>query len=189
MLEWQRIGIMLAALVVSIGALGQDAAAPAGRHLYVGGGLGEAHWRPGCPSSASAYDDANPTVRAFAGYQINRIFSGEVVFTNYGKATGTNAEVKGRGWEASGLAAWPVWHRMSVLGRLGIYRGVVKGGGQFANHTESNYGATYGIGAQADFTPNLGARLEWQRFPGVGGSTIIDNDVETITLSALWRFR
>ena len=82
-----------------------------------------------------------------------------------------------------------MWRQVSLYGRLGIYRGVVKGGGQFANHTESNYNATYGLGAQADFTRNIGARLEFQAFPGVGGSTIIDNDVQTVTLSALWRFR
>jgi OOP family OmpA-OmpF porin len=178
----------LVALLFGTAAFAQESA-PAGRHLYAGGGFGEPHWRPGCPSTAAECDDTNATVRAFAGYQINPIVAGEVAFTNYGKASGTNAEVKGRGWEASGLAAWPVWRELSVYGRLGLYRGVVKGGGQFANHTESNYGATYGFGLQGDFSRNVGARLEWQRFPGVGGSTIIDNDVETLTLSALWRFR
>jgi|tagenome__1003787_1003787.scaffolds.fasta_scaffold20962660_3 OOP family OmpA-OmpF porin len=188
MADWKGVAAALVALVFSIAALAQESA-PAERHFYAGGGFGEARWRPGCPSTAAECDDANPTVKAFAGYQINRIFSGEVAFTNYGKASGTNAEVKGRGWEASGLAAWPVWRQVSLYGRLGIYRGVVKGGGQFANHTESNYNATYGLGAQADFTRNIGARLEFQAFPGVGGSTIIDNDVQTVTLSALWRFR
>ena len=184
---WKSSAVLLAGLVVGT-AYAQEPA-PAARHLYVGGGIGEAHWQPGCPSSVTDCDDANTTVRAFAGYQLHRLVAGEVAFTNYGKATGTNSEVKGHGWEASAVATWPVWREVSVLGRLGIYRGVVKGGGQFANHTESNYAVTYGVGVQADFTPHLGARLEWQVFPGVGGSTIMDNDVQTLTLSALWRFR
>ena len=137
----------------------------------------------------SACDDDNPSVKAFAGYQVNRYLAGEIAFTNYGKASGTNSEVKGRGWEASAVAGWPVWRAVSVFGRLGIYRGVVKGGGQFANHTESNYGATYGGGVQAAITSNIGARLEYQVFPGTGGSTIPDNDVNVVMLSAFWRFR
>lgn len=178
----------IGALLLGSAALAQEAA-PAARHVYAGAGFGEAHWRPGCPSSVTNCDATNPGLRAFAGYQLNRILSAEVAFGNYGKASGPNAEVKGHGWEASGLAAWPVWREVSVFGRLGIYRGVVKGGGQFAGNTETNYGATYGLGVQADLTQNLGARLEWQAFPGIGGSTIIDNDIQLVTLSALWRFR
>lgn len=188
MVHWKGLAAALAALLFGTTAAAQEGA-PAARHLYVGGGFGEAHWRPGCPSGVTDCDDANPSVRAFAGYQLNRIFAAEVAFANLGKATGTNAEVKGHAWEASGIAGWPVWRDVSLFGRLGIYRGVVKGGGQFAGHTETNYYATYGLGVQADFTPNLGARVEWQAFPGTGGSTIIDNDVQTIMLSALWRFR
>jgi len=188
MVQWKSWGAALAALVFATAALAQETA-PAARHFYAGGGVGQGHWRPGCPSSAAPCDDKNPSVKAFAGYQLNRYFSGEVAFTNYGKTSGTNASITGRGWEASGIAAWPVMGPVSVFGRLGIYRGVVKGGGQFANHNESNYGATYGLGVQADFTPNIAGRLEWQVFPGLGGSTIMDNDLNVLMLSALWRFR
>lgn len=188
MLGWKRIGAAGAALAFSIAAFAQGSA-PADRHLYVGAGGGQAHWTPGCPGTVADCDDTNVSAHVFAGYQLNHILAAEVAFTNYGKANGTNVEVNGRGWEASALAAWPVLSSISVLGRLGVYRGVVKGGGQFAGHSESNYGVTYGFGAQTDFTPNFGARLEWQAFPGVGGSTITDSDVRIISVSALWRFR
>jgi hypothetical protein len=183
----KRWGMALAALLFGTAAMAQESGSP--RHLYAGGGFGEGHWRPGCPSGAAPCDDDNPSVKAFAGYQINRYLAGEIAFTNYGKASGTNSEVKGRGWDASAIAGWPIWRSVSVFGRLGIYRGVVKGGGQFADHNESNYGATYGVGVQGDFTPNVGARLEFQVFPGTGGSTIPDNDVNVVMLSAFWRFR
>ena len=186
--HWKGFVVALAALVFGTAAFAQEGA-PAVRHLYAGFGFGQAQWRPGCPSNVPNCDDTNPGLRAFAGYQLNRIFSAEAAFGNYGKATGPNADIKGHGWEASGLAAWPVWREVSVFARLGIYRGVVKGGGQFAGHTETNYGATYGLGVQADFTRNIAARLEWQMFPGIGGSSIIDNDIQLVTLSALWRFR
>jgi OmpA-OmpF porin, OOP family len=184
----KRIGAALAALAFSVGALAQGTA-PAERHLYIGAGGGQSQWRPGCSGSVPDCDDTNVSVHVFAGYQWNSILAGEVAFTNYGKAQGTNFEVSGRGWEASALAAWPVLGSVSVLGRLGIYRGVLKGGGSIAHTSEENYGVTYGVGAQMDFTPHLAGRLEWQAFPGAGGSTIPDSDIKIISVSALWRFR
>lgn len=188
MVQWERGVAALAALVFGTAALAQESA-PAPRHLYAGGGFGQAHWRPGCPSSVTPCDNENQSVKAFAGYQVYPWLAAEAAFTNYGKADGPNSEVKGRGWDLSALAGWKFWHEVSLFGRLGIYRGVVKGGGQFANHNESNYGPTYGAGLQADFTPNIGARLEYQVFPGTGGSTLPDNDVSVMMLSAYWRFR
>lgn len=188
MLEGKRFAAAIAALGFSVAVFAQGNA-PAQRHLYVGFGGGQAHWRPGCSGSVPDCHDTNVSVHVFAGYQLNHIFAGEVAFTNYGKADGTNFEVLGRGWEASVVGGWPVFGSISAIGRLGAYRGVVKGGGQIANRTESNYGFTYGVGAQMDFTPSLAARLEWQAFPGVGGSTIPKSDVNITSVSALWRFR
>jgi hypothetical protein len=184
----QRYAAFAAALAFSAAAFAQEAA-PAKRYLYVGGGGGQAQWRPGCSAAVADCDDTNVSVHVFAGYQWNSILAGEIAFTNYGKAGGTNFEVKGRGWEASALAAWPLAGPVSVLGRLGIYRGVLKGEGSIAKTTEDNYGVTYGVGAQMEFTPRFAARLEWQAFPGAGGSTIPDSDIKIISLSALWRFR
>ena len=185
----KTLAAFAALLVASAAAFAQqENAPPAERHWYVGAGGGQSQWRPGCTAAVADCDDTNVSVHVFAGYRLTSIFSGEVAFTNYGKAVGTNMEVKGRGWDASVLAAWPVFRSVSVFGRLGAYRAVVKGGGSLAGHTESTYGVTYGIGAQTDLTSRFGARLEWQAFPGVGGSTIPHSDIKIISLSALWRF-
>lgn len=184
----KRFAAALAALVFGSTVWAQ-ASAPAERHLYVGGGAGQAQWRPGCSGGVPDCDDTNISMHVFAGYQWNSILAGEIAFTNYGKAAGSNFEVKGRGWEASALAGWPVMDLFSVIGRLGLYRGVVKGGGSIANTSEESYGVTYGVGVQKDFTRNLGARLEWQAYPGVGGSTIPDSDIKIIGISAFWRLR
>lgn len=188
MKKWQRVGAGLAALGFSAAAFAQ-ASAPVERHVYAGIGGGQAVWRPGCPGTAATCDDTNASVHAFAGYQWNRRLAAEVAFTNYGKVGGPNVEVKGRGWEGSLVAGWPLVGSLSVLGRFGVYRGVLKGGGQFAGKTESNYGFTYGVGAQLELTPNLALRGEWQTFPGAGGSTITDSDIKITSVSALWRFR
>jgi len=184
---WKRVGIVLAALGFSASAAAQgSAAAP---HFYVGFGGGQAKWRPGCPGTSPDCDDINATVHVFGGYQFRRWLAGEVAFTNYGKAGSSNAEVKGRGWDATGIAGIPFGETALAYARLGIYRGVLKGGGTLAGRSEDNYGMTYGFGVQWEWLPRLGLRGEYQRFPGAGGSTIPDSDIDTVTVSALWRFR
>ncbi len=177
----------LAAVVFSMAAAAQEAPKAPGP-LYAGAGYGQASWHPGCPGTVTPCDTTDPSVHAFAGWQFNRHLAAEIAFTNLGKASGPDMEAKGHAWEISGLAGWPVIGPASIYGRLGLYRGVAKGGGMFASRTETNYYATYGIGAQMDFTQNLGARLEWQAFPGLAGGSITDSDVHVVSLSAFWRF-
>jgi opacity protein-like surface antigen len=78
---------------------------------------------------------------------------------------------------------------VSIYGRLGVFRGVAKGGGVQAHTSETNYGPTYGVGLQSDVMTNLGVRAEWQAYPAVAGSRITRSDVNVISLSAFWRFR
>src|SRR5438552_7070806 len=113
--------------VATAGAIGLAAPALAqestiASHIYLGANAGQAHWRSLCPVAATC-DDTNATLGVFAGYQINRIFSVEGGFRNYGESKSPTAAIKGKGWEASGLAAWPIVGSLSVYGRLGMYRG------------------------------------------------------------------
>lgn len=187
MKHWKLIGAALAALGFSVGAAAQGTAD--GQHFYVGAGGGQAKWRPGCPGTSPDCDDINPTVHVLGGYQFRRNLAAEVAFTNYGKALSTSSEVKGRGWDASGLAGIPLGQAGLAYARFGIYRGVLKGGGTLAGRSEDNYGITYGFGVQWDFIPSFGVRGEYKRFAGAGGSTIPDTDIDTVTVSAIWRFR
>lgn len=187
MKHWKHLGVAVAALAFSTGAAAQASAD--GRHFYAGGGVGQAKWRPGCPGTSPDCDDLNTSLHVFAGYQFRRWLSGEVAFTNYGKAGSSTAEVKGRGWDASAIAGYPYGETALAYARLGIYRAVLKGGGTLGGRTEDNYGMTYGFGVQWDLIPRLGIRGEYQRFPGAGGSTIPDSDIDIVSVSALWRFR
>jgi len=187
MKQWIRLGAALAALGFSLGAAAQASAQ--GGHFYVGGGVGQAVWRPGCPGTTPNCDDTNTSVHVLGGYQLRRYLAAEIAFTNYGKVGGTNVEVKGRGWDASGIAGIPLGQSGLFFARLGVYRGNLKGGGQLAGKQEDNYGMTYGVGVQFDWLANLGLRGEWRRFSGAGGSQIPDTDIDVVSVSALWRFR
>ena len=181
------------ALVGAFGALAVLASAPAPAQeawnaFYIGATFGSSHWRPGCPNSAVC-DDTDRALRVFGGYQINRILAAEVGYHNLGKATGSTASVKGNAWEALVVAAWPITGGLSAYGKLGGFRGNVKGSGALLPNKETNYGPTFGLGAQLDINRNLALRGEWQSYPKLGGSTLPKTDINVLSAGALWRFR
>jgi OOP family OmpA-OmpF porin len=181
--------------VAMAGAISLAAAAHAqesttASHIYLGANAGQGHWRSICANSASC-DDTSGTLGVFAGYRINRIFSAEGGFRNYGesKSKNPNASIKGKGWEASGLAAWPIVGSLSVYGRLGMYRGVLKGDGTLTGAKETTSGPTFGAGLQLELSKNVALRGEWQSYSGLGGNTIPKGDLNVVTVGALWQFR
>jgi len=179
-----RVLAAAAVLALATPALSQESAS----HVYAGGMFGQAHWRSACSGQTSC-DDTDRALRAFAGYQINQILSAEIAFTNLGRATGNTASVKGNAWEATGVAAWPLFSAVSVYGKLGIFRGNAEGSGALLGNKETNYGATFGAGAQVDLSRNFALRADWQSYPKLGGSTLPHTDVNVISAGALWRFR
>ena len=181
-----RKSLWVAALTIALAspALAQESV----RHVYAGGMFGQSHWRSACPTQTSC-DDTDRALRAFAGYQINKTFAAEIGFDNLGKATGNDSNVKGTAWEAVAVAEWPLISPISVYGKLGIFRGNAKGSGSLTGAKETNYGPTFAVGAQFDFSRNLAVRLDWQSYPGLGGSTLPKTDVNVLSAGALWRFR
>ncbi len=177
------------AISLAAPALAQDSTTSTiASHLYIGANAGQAHWRSLCPVAATC-DDTNATLGVFAGYQINRIFSAEAAFRNYGEAKSPNASIKGRGWEITGLAAWPVVHALSVYGRLGMYRSVLKGDGALLGAKETSTGPTFGVGLQLEVSKNVALRGEWQGYSSMGGSALPKGDLNVLTVGGLWRFQ
>ena len=185
-------------------ALGLVAAAPASaqgmmdtvmRGLYAGGSIGQSKLKGACDDLGPGFtcDDKDKAWRILAGYQINRNFAAEIGYSRLGKASlsgpGGSDEIKVSVGELVGIGAFPVWDKLSLYGKLGVYHGELKGGGG----KESNNGLTYGLGAQYDFTQfdvikNLGVRLEWQKYNNVGGNDL-ESDVEVLSIGAIWRFQ
>ena len=170
--------------------------------FYVGGGFGQSKAKEWCSTAGGiSCDDRDTAWRAFGGYQLNRNFAAELGYTNLGKFTasagGLTDDAKVNAWDLSLLAAWPFMNQFAVYGRLGAYRANAKEETNFVGNFEhSNTDLTYGLGAQYDFTRNLGMRVEWQRYAKVGGGDVAlgtspgdKSDIDVFGLSALWRFR
>jgi len=165
---------------------------------YIGGGFGQSKFKDGCGGSVAGVscDDKDTSFKIFGGYQFNRNIAAEIGYTDLGKAkaegAGVSAEAKATAWEASAVGTFPVWQQLSVLGRLGLYYGEGKIDSPVGGDKKNTTDLTYGLGAQYDFTRNLGVRAEWQRyskmkFEAVGTST--DSDVDVLGVSVLWRFQ
>jgi len=181
---------MAGAAGLSFPAFAQQEPAPnaIASHIYIGANAGQAHWRNLCTNGA-ACEDTNATLGVFGGYQINKIFSVELGVRNYGEAKSTGASIKGKGWEASGLAAWPIVGAVSIFGRLGGYRGTLKGDGALTGVKETTSSVTYGLGLQLDLSKNVALRGEWQAYSSLGGGAMPQGDLNVLTVGALWQFR
>jgi OOP family OmpA-OmpF porin len=161
--------------------------------LYLGAAIGQAKVRNFCSEAAAAgftsCDEKDIAWKVSAGYHFHRNFAVEAGYVDWGKFTvGTAAgtgTVKARGFELLGVAAFPVYRDLSAYGKVGFVRwdadfSVAVGGTTFATDDKGTE-LTFGLGLAYDFTNNLAARLEWQRYT--------DLVVDMVSLGLIYKFR
>lgn len=168
-------------LVLAAGAM---FALPAAAQSDAGGGT----MGPYIGANVGMNSDDNTGYGAFVGYRINRNFAAEGAYQNTGETDISTHTVDSNAWEASGLGILPLNERFDLYGRLGFYRGNVTGQGQ-DNH---NSDVTYGVGGQYDLTPQVGLRVEWQRYTNMGSGSfggLAGKDLDMYKVGVLYRFR
>ena len=170
--------------------------APAMSSAYVGANLGQSKFKIECAAGESC-DDKDTAFKLFAGYQFHPNFAAEFGYTDLGKAKFSDplgsAELKASAWELSALGMFPVMPSLQLFGRLGFYNGKTEFSGD-ATGSKTKTGVTWGLGGEWDFTRNVGARLEWQRFAkmkatcdGCGGDS--EGDVDNLSIGIVYRFQ
>lgn len=148
-------------------------------------GMAQSPWYAGVhigQSDIDVLDDEDTAFRILGGYQINQNFAAELAYTDFGKVNVAGISVKGNAIELVGVGSWPVANQFSVYGKLGLSRGEFKANG----FKDDSIEVTYGVGARYDVTPTVGARLEWQNYPDVGGSD--GSDVSVISVGVVFKF-
>lgn len=174
-------------------------------HFYAGLGFGQAQGKDACdglPAGVSC-DDKDSSWRIFGGYQFHKHFAAELGYADFGKftASGTapglgsvSAEVKANAWDLVLVGIVPVAESFSVFGKAGLAlwdvdsSATISGVGS-ASVSDDGTDFTFGIGAQYNFTKNVGARIEWQRYNDVGDSnTTGKSDVDVFSASVLFMF-
>jgi OOP family OmpA-OmpF porin len=150
---------------------------PALSSAYIGANIGQSKFRNAC-NGFTGCDDKDTSFRLFGGYQFTPNIAAELGYNDFGKIGGI--DVKSNAWDLSAVGMWPLASQISLLGRVGLYHGEVKDGG-----SDTKNGVTFGLGAQYDFTRNVGVRAEWQRFNNISSNV----DVDTFSIGALYRFQ
>ena len=168
-------------------AFAGSAAAQENRGVYLGGASGVAQYTDACQNLGVACDDRDAAWRFFGGYRFNQTFSAELGYADLGVVTGdggvATARAETKAWDLVGLVSVPVVGGLSILGKLGAYRARVSTDVAGSTNTAFTYGA--GLGYELG---RIGLRAEWQRYDSVGGGTTGRDDIQVVSVSALFRF-
>lgn len=212
-----NIKLLVSAMSFSCAAVGVAVpAAAAGPDWYLGANAGVTHYDASSSdldsalssdgfTASSSVDDSDTGYKLFLGYQFNQNFAVEGGYVDLGKmsfsstitapSAGTvSGDVKTKnGLFLDAVGTLPLGNNFSVFGRLGVYsiKTELTASGSAGSVSSSDTGSDFhwGIGAGYDFTPNLGARLEWERFNKVGNKDKTgEGDVDLASVGLVYRF-
>ena len=153
--------------------------------VYVGAVYGRMHFDNVC-SPGTECDNRSNGGGFFGGLQFSRYIAVEAAWRDLGHASVGGGNVKATATEADAVVNLPIYRSFSLLGRLGVFHADMRGEGK----SERKNGGTFGWGGQIDFSRNFATRLEWQRYPKLGGGSFgAETNVDAISLAALVRFQ
>ena len=161
----------------------------------------------GATVTGTAKNETSLEGKAFVGYQFNKYVAAEGGYFRLGNfsfdttttpAGTVHGDIKSRmGWNVDVVGTAPiVADRFLLLGRLGLQSSKTndlfagsRAAGMLANAAPSKslVSYKYGVGAEFDFTKNIGVRGEWERYrvsDGFNGKM----NVNALTASMLYRF-
>ena len=186
------------AVVVPSAALAQGVLGGPDSAWYAGGSVGNSASTICQLPFGAACDDQGTAYRLFGGYQVNRYLSLELGYQELGDVTlsaGPAVQtLETTAFDLVALGTLPLTSKVSAYGKLGIYRASSKATSNtpgLGDMKIENTGLTYALGAQFDVTANLGLRMEWQQYAGVGGGSVftLNSDFSVTSLGAVWRFK
>lgn len=161
--KWLVSMLGAAAMSVSAGALAQGMSMATVPNFYIGAEVGQ--------TDVDTEDDTG--FKILGGYQFHRNIAAEI---GYGMLYDKDS-VEITTMEAVAVGIFPLANQFSIIGKLGFANVEAEGPGGSADDTE----ITWAVGAQYDFTRNLGARLQWQRYE-------TDDAIDFLSVGVVWRF-
>lgn len=189
------------------GLLGFSLIAPGlafGQSWYAGVGAGQSSMRDETEALlGTSFDDTDTGWKVFGGYLFLPTVTFEpnagieLGYVDFGRFTGTAPGVSDN-WEATGInlslvGVLPLEYQFSLLAKIGATRWDVDNrftsplGSGSPSETGTDF--SFGVGAQYDFTEQVGTRLEWERFRKVGDENITgQSDLDLLSLSVLFQF-
>jgi OmpA-like transmembrane domain len=174
-------------LLLVFAVLAAAFALPASAQFYLGGSLGRSHFVDVCSSGGFTTCKPRDTEwSAFAGWQLGRYLGVEGGYRAFGHASfNPGGNVKGNALELDGVGYLPLYGNFSLIGRIGVFAGKLKG----ESIEERTHNGTFGWGAQYDFSPQAGVRFEWQRYLKMGGGDFgARTKMDSLALGVVFRF-
>ena len=187
-------GLVAATAGVSPLAFAQDSG------WYLAVNLGQSNAKNGCPNLVAAgqsCDDISSAYGVFGGYQFNKYLGAEAGYTYLGEFTASQSAMdltnKVKGYELLGVGTFPINPQFEVYGKVGAFFWNVKesctGTCTFNSQTETGNKLTYALGAQYNFTKNVGGRVQYQRYQDVGNaSTTGQSDYDVLSVGVVFKF-
>lgn len=185
----KHIAALLAASALSIPAYAADTG------WYLLGEVGQTKVKDidttGIPNPS--VDDTDTGFKVGGGYMFHKNFGVEAAYVDLGKATvssgGQTVEAKASGEVLALVGVLPLGDQFSLMARLGLINGTVKISGPGGSVDSTDVKTTYGVGAGFNFTPQLGIRLDWDKYSKLGDSnTTGESDVDMISLGVVYKF-
>lgn len=169
--------IALSLLAIATGAFAQ------GTGFYAGAGAGESNTKfnnEDFPKDASILEaeDHDKAWKFFAGYNSNQYFGMEAGYADLGIAryvfnNSVRYKVRQSSWIAAAKINLPINEKFDVFGKLGFARNShVKAsyivGTSITSHARTKTSTLYGVGAQYNFSEQVGIRVEYENFGNFG---------------------
>jgi len=161
---------------------------------YVGVGLGKSQADITCPASTSC-DDKDTAYKLYGGLEVNEFMSMEFGYVDLGKSTysgAVNGKRDTRGMSVQLVGTYALSPKFTLLGKggFGILHTEVDGTVVTSNsEADTDLEWSLGLGAQYNFTKNVGMRVEWERYFNVGDATTTgEADVDLITAGVVFKF-
>ncbi len=162
------LAITAAAFAVSGAAQAQSSltrgtsAAP-GTGFYVGGSLGQSHWKDDSPI-ASGIDRSDTSYKVFGGYEFTPNVAVELGYADLGKFEGSAGDVKSRATYLDAVGTLPFNDQWAAIGRVGVVDSHTRVINLGARDSDHDTGLKVGAGLQYSFSPTTAVRGEWERY-------------------------
>lgn len=175
------------------------ASAAAAQDYYIGGSLGQSDVDDGVAINlitSGTIDGKDNAFKLYGGGFFGKHLGAELAYVSlgdvsysgvFGTAPVQNGKVETWGYNVAAVARFPVTARLSIFGKLGVFlyeseSSDITAGAPSGGTLRGWEGGSLGVGALWRFTPHLGARLEWERFP------MEDADASLVSLGVQYNF-
>lgn len=116
----------------------------------------------------SECDDQDMGFKVFGGFRFHENFGAEAAYVDLGEVTvsgpGGSGSVETDGFEFAGVGTLPLNEQFDLFAKLGLYMWDVSAVGPAGSSDDDGTDLMFGLGGAWNFTEQLSARAEWERF-------------------------